>query len=202
MEVFEPLTVTPSKQFKISLIGDGQVGKTSLRRRYLDEIFKASYIPTLGVDFAQKQIEVDDTPVRLVIWDIAGQPLFKNLRRQYYQGCSGLILVYSVADRETFDNASKWLVEAFEYMNRLPPLIVVGNKVDLRPSLTTKTSVSYEEGAAFAKRFSDSMNTQTIFIETSAKTGKNVDDAFISLVRLLLKNLEASLERDKPRLRL
>ena len=90
------------RQFKVCLIGDGYVGKTSIRRKYLKEGFKRSYIPTLGVDFAQKSLIFEGNPTNLVIWDIAGQVAFQNLRRRYYEGSSGIILVYAVDDRKAF----------------------------------------------------------------------------------------------------
>ena len=88
-----------SWQFKVCLLGDGYVGKTSVRRKYIGEGFRSNYIPTLGVDFAQVYTKTKDGNARLVIWDIAGQTQFQSLRRRYYEGCSGLILVYSVVDR-------------------------------------------------------------------------------------------------------
>ena len=128
-------------QFKVCLIGDGYVGKTSIRRKYLGKVFKTNYIPTLGVDFAQKTLDYDGGSVLLVIWDIAGQPLFQGLRRRYYDGCSGMILTYSVDDRESFDHASRWLVEAHGFLGYLPPLIIAANKIDLRPGLAPEESV-------------------------------------------------------------
>lgn len=174
------------RQFKVCLIGDGYVGKTSIRRSYLGSVFKRSYIATLGVDFAQKTIIHEKIPVYLVIWDIAGQPLFQGLRKRYYEGCSGLILVYSVVDRNAFDNASKWLVEAHGFMGRLPPLVVVGNKIDLRESHPQEETVTFEEGLAFTRRFSERLNAPAIFIETSALTGENIDDAFRSLTEMMI----------------
>jgi small GTP-binding protein len=149
-------------------------------------VFKRSYIATLGVDFAQKTLVLDNTPVYLIIWDIAGQPLFQGLRKRYYEGCSGLILAYSVVDRLSFDNASKWLVEAHGFMGNLPPLIIAGNKIDLRPSHPEEETVSFEEGKAFTKRFGEKLNTPSIFIETSALTGQNIDDAFESLTTMMV----------------
>ncbi|MFX0055270.1 MAG: GTP-binding protein [Candidatus Hermodarchaeota archaeon] len=174
------------RQFKVCLIGDGFVGKTSIRRSFLGSVFKRSYIATLGVDFAQKTFVMGKTPIYLLIWDIAGQPLFQGLRRRYYEGCSGLLLTYSVVNRESFDNASKWLVEAHGFMGKLPPLIIIGNKIDLRPSHTNEETVSYEEGQAFTKRFGEKMNTPSIFIETSALTGENIDQAFKSLTEMMI----------------
>lgn len=174
------------RQFKVCLIGDGYVGKTSIRRKYLKGGFKASYLPTLGVDFAQKITTFEGVPTYLIVWDIAGQPLFQSLRRRYYEGCSGMILAYSVVDRVSFDNASKWLVEAHGFMGELPPLIVAGNKIDLRPTHAQEETVSTEEGEAFTKRFSEKLNTPAIFIETSALTGEKIDEAFAKLIRLMI----------------
>ena len=174
-------------QFKICLIGDGYVGKTSIRRKYLGQGFRSNYIPSLGVDFAQKTVVYDDDEtVRLVIWDIAGQPQFQSLRRRYYEGCSGLILVYSVVDREAFDNCSKWLVEAKGFMDKFPALIIVGNKIDLRPYHPKDAIISYEDGLEFAKKFSERLDTPAIFIETSALTGENIDRAFEQLTRMMI----------------
>ncbi|MFW9909299.1 MAG: GTP-binding protein [Candidatus Thorarchaeota archaeon] len=177
---------TLRRQFKICLIGDGYVGKTSIRREYLKEGFKKSYIPTLGVDFAQKSIMFEDVPTNLVIWDIAGQPLFQNLRKRYYDGSSGIILVYSVVDRDSFDNASKWLVEAHGFVGKFPALMIIGNKVDLRPSHPRSDTVSSEEGREFTRKFGEELETPTVFIETSAMTGENIDEAFNTLTRLIV----------------
>ncbi|MFX1415761.1 MAG: Rab family GTPase, partial [Promethearchaeota archaeon] len=186
------------RQFKVCLIGDGYVGKTSIRRKYLKGGFKASYLPTLGVDFAQKTTTFEGVPTYLMVWDIAGQPLFQSLRRRYYEGCSGMILAYSVVDRESFDNASKWLVEAHGFMGELPPLIVAGNKIDLRPTHVQEETVSTEEGEAFTKRFSEKLNTPAIFIETSALTGENIDEAFAKLIRLMVDGSEQRRRAEEP----
>ena len=174
------------RQFKVCLIGDGYVGKTSIRRTYLKEGFKRSYIPTLGVDFAQKSLLFDGSPTNLVIWDIAGQVAFQNLRRRYYEGSSGIILVYAVDDRKSFDSASKWLVEAHGFMNNLPPLMIVANKTDLRHTLRQEDIVTTEEGEAFAESVAQKLGTKAVFIETSAKQDKNIDETFESLTRMMI----------------
>ncbi len=180
------MTESLSWQFKVCLIGDGYVGKTSIRRKYIGEGFRSNYIPTLGVDFAQKITSTEEGSARLVIWDIAGQTQFQSLRKRYYEGCSGLILVYSVVDRESFDNASKWLVEAHGFMQDLPVLIIVGNKIDLRSHYPEEDIVSFEEGKEFTKTFSERMKTPALFIETSALTGENIDDAFTKLTEMMI----------------
>lgn len=187
-----------AKQFKISLIGDPFVGKTSIRRSYLDKVFKTSYIPTIGVDFARKSIVVDETPVYLVIWDIAGQPLYDSLRKRYYDGCKGLILVYSVVDCESFQHAENWLTQARDFMGGLPPVLVIGNKTDLRHDRAPDEIVTTEEGQDLAVKVSEKMNTKTLFMETSALTGFNIDEAFIALVRVMLEQLGQKSPSDKP----
>ena len=175
------------RQFKVCLIGDGYVGKTSIRREYLKEGFKRSYIPTLGVDFAQKQLLYEGNPTNLVIWDIAGQVAFQNLRRRYYEGSSGIILVYAVNDRNSFDSASKWLVEAHGFMDKLPPLMIVGNKIDLRRGLPPADVITTEEGQAFAEKIAEKLGTRAVFIETSARTGRNIDETFEALTRMMVE---------------
>ncbi|MFO7836826.1 MAG: GTP-binding protein [Candidatus Thorarchaeota archaeon] len=187
------------RQFKVCLIGDGYVGKTSIRREYLGRGFKASYLPTLGVDFAHTTLTYDGIKTQLVIWDIAGQPLFKSLRKRYYQGCSGLIVVYSVVDRKTFDNASKWLVEAHGFMEELPPLIVAANKIDLRGSRPERETVSPEEGQAFTQKFSKKLNVKAAFIETSALTGENIDEAFLKLIELIIERTRKLSDESKQK---
>ena len=173
--------------FKIVLIGDGAVGKTSLRRNYLGEGFKTSHLATLGVDFAQKYLQYRGVTVRLVIWDLAGQPSFETVRKHYYLGCSGILLVYSVIDRKSFDNASKWMVEAFKYMGELPPTTIIANKVDLRDVYQSEDIVTTKDGKEFTDHFKEKMEVPSIFIETSAKTGQNVLNAFDTLIEMMLE---------------
>ena len=178
------------RQFKVCLIGDGYVGKSSLRRKYLREGFKRSYIPTLGVDFAQKSLNYKGTHTNLVIWDIAGQVAFHNLRRRYYEGSSGIILIYSVDDRKSFDSALKWIVEAHGFVKDLPPLMIVANKTDLRDTLRQEDIITTEEGEAFAENVSQKLNVKSVFIETSAKTGKNIDETFETLTGMMIGEVE------------
>ncbi|MFW9920236.1 MAG: GTP-binding protein [Candidatus Thorarchaeota archaeon] len=177
---------TIRRQFKICLIGDGYVGKTSARRKFLDKSFKTNYIPTLGVDFARKTVTYRQYMTDLIIWDIAGQPLFQNLRKRYYDGAHGLILVYSVVNRESFDNARQWLVEAKGFMGKLPPLIIAGNKTDLRARYSKEETVTTDEGIKFTEDISLEMRVPAYFIETSALTGDNIDKAFRELAKMML----------------
>ena len=131
--------------YKAVLIGDGAVGKTSIRRNYLGEDFIEGHLATIGVDLATKKVVFGETVVKFIIWDLAGQPTFEKVRGHYYHGCNGIVLVYSVVDRDSFDNASKWLVEAYKNMGPLPPTVIVANKIDLRPLQPADKIVTAEQ---------------------------------------------------------
>ncbi|MFW9768395.1 MAG: Rab family GTPase [Candidatus Thorarchaeota archaeon] len=171
--------------FKTVLIGDPAVGKTSIRRKYLGKGFISSHIATIGVDFAQKYTHHKGETHRLVIWDLAGQYSFESVRRHYYVGCSSLIFVYSVIDRESFERAAQWFVEVYKYLGEVPPTAIIGNKVDLKPEFSGNDIVTTEEGRAFAEYFTQKLGVPSVFTETSAKTGEQIQEAFSSLVGLM-----------------
>ena len=176
--------------FKVVLIGDGAVGKTSVRRKYLGKGFISSHIATIGVDFAQKYVQVNGITCRLVIWDLAGQTGYERVRKHYYQGCSALILVYDITNRETFDNATRWLVESYRHTGEIPPVAVLANKVDLRNPDDSKDYVSTGEGRNLAVMIKERLGVPTVFLETSAKTGENINEAFSNLTRLMIADEE------------
>ena len=174
-----------SKIMKAVLIGDGAVGKTSMRRNYLGEEFIEGHLATIGVDLATKRVVFGEDIVKFVLWDLAGQPSFQQVRGHYYHGSNGIILVYSIIDRDSFDNASKWLVEAFNNLGKLPPTIIVANKIDLRDSHLHTHKVTREEGEEFASMFTERLEVPAIFMETSAKTGANIKEAFSTLLKMM-----------------
>ncbi|MCK4483579.1 MAG: GTP-binding protein [Candidatus Thorarchaeota archaeon] len=174
-----------SRVLKSVLIGDGAVGKTSIRRNYLGEDFLEGHLATIGVDLATKRVLFDKQVVKFILWDLAGQPTFEKVRGHYYHGSNGIILVYSVVDRDSFDNASKWFVEAYRNMGALPPTVIVGNKIDLRPGADASKVVTTEEGEAFTKYFIDKLEVPAVFIETSAKTGEKIQDTFTHLLKMM-----------------
>eukprot|EP00397_Hematodinium_sp_SG-2012_P015778 GEMP01016076.1.p1 GENE.GEMP01016076.1~~GEMP01016076.1.p1 ORF type:complete len:206 (-),score=42.41 GEMP01016076.1:2199-2816(-) len=154
--------------FKLLLIGDSGVGKSCLLLRFADDTYTESYISTIGVDFKIRTIEQEGKVVKLQIWDTAGQERFRTITSSYYRGAHGIIIVYDVTDRESFNNVKHWIQEigrnAAEGVNKL----LVGNKCDLQ----SKKAVSYDEG----KDLADSLNIK--FLETSAKNAHNVEEAF------------------------
>ncbi|MFW9920369.1 MAG: Rab family GTPase [Candidatus Thorarchaeota archaeon] len=174
-----------SKVMKAVLIGDGSVGKTSIRRNYLGDEFIEGHIATIGVDLATKRVLFDNEIIKFIIWDLAGQPSFAQVRGHYYHGCNGIILVYSTVDRESFDNASKWLVEAYKNMGPLPPTVIVGNKTDIREGRPKSQIVTSDEGRKFTEYFIEKLSVPAVFKETSAKTGYNIENTFTDLLKMM-----------------
>lgn len=180
---------------KMVLIGDGAVGKTSIRRNYLGQGFNTSHLATIGVDFCQKYTSYRGVNVRQIIWDLAGQPSYESVRRHYYQGSAGILLVYSVINRESFDNASRWLVEAYKYMKELPPVAILANKIDLRSTNSASDVVTTEEGLRFKDHYIEKLNMPAIFQETSALRGEGVQEVFDGLTGLMIDALSDQIDK-------
>jgi len=170
--------------FKLLLIGNSSVGKSSLLVRFVDDIWEENFVPTIGVDFKLKTLEIDGKKVKLQIWDTAGQERFKNITASYYRGGNGVLVVYDITDRDSFNNLNSWLIEIEKNANKNVFKLLIGNKNDLE----SERKVSYNEG----KEFADSNGMQ--FIETSAKTSDKVYDAFKLLTNEIIKN---NLNKDK-----
>ncbi|MCG3220558.1 MAG: GTP-binding protein [Candidatus Heimdallarchaeota archaeon] len=172
------------KIFKITLLGDGAVGKTSLRKTYLGEGFKDGYSMTIGADFAVKRLRIDDQDFVAQIWDLAGQQRFSAVREVYYRGTSGCLLVFDISRRSSFENIPSWIAELLKNnSNRVVPIVLIGNKSDLRS--TAKDPIMREQAEEYARSLSGWSGFTVPYIETSAKTGENVDEAF----KTLLKNI-------------
>ncbi|XKL64342.1 hypothetical protein PGB90_004428 [Kerria lacca] len=170
--------------FKLLIIGDSGVGKSSLLLRFADNTFSGSYITTIGVDFKIRTVEIDGERVKLQIWDTAGQERFRTITSTYYRGTHGVIVVYDVTNGESFANVKRWLHEIeqnCEFVNK----ILVGNKNDA----PERKIVITED----AQRFADQMNIQ--LFETSAKDNINVEEMFMAITRQVLRSKKESKER-------
>ena len=168
--------------FKLVLIGDSGVGKSCLLLRFADDNFTDSYISTIGVDFRFRTITIDDKIVKLQIWDTAGQERFRTITSAYYRGADGIIMVYDVTSSESFDHVEEWLSEVDRYANENTSKLLVGNKADL----IDEKQVTKETAQSFADKLS------IPFLETSAKTATNVDTAFLTMAKELIKTKESS----------
>ena len=127
----KPRAEAPAHQLKLLLIGDSAIGKTSLLLRYMDDRFSQSFVSTIGIDFKVKLLELDGQKVRLQIWDTAGQERFRTITSSYYRGAHGIIIVYDITDRESFDNVKQWLNEIDRYACENVNKLLVGNKSDM-----------------------------------------------------------------------
>ncbi|KAM4819882.1 ras-related protein Rab-26 isoform 2-T2 [Thomomys bottae] len=162
--------------FKVMLVGDSGVGKTCLLVRFKDGAFLAgTFISTVGIDFRNKVLDVDGMKVKLQIWDTAGQERFRSVTHAYYRDAHALLLLYDVTNKASFDNIQAWLTEIQEYAHRNVVLMLLGNKVDSAQERVVKR----EDGEKLAKEYG------LPFMETSAKTGINVDLAFTAIAKEL-----------------
>ncbi|XP_076844058.1 ras-related protein Rab-26 isoform X2 [Brachyhypopomus gauderio] len=162
--------------FKVMLVGDSGVGKTCLLVRFKDGAFLAgSFISTVGIDFRNKVLNIDGVKVKLQIWDTAGQERFRSVTHAYYRDAHALLLLYDVTNKASFDNIQAWLTEIHEFAQEGVVLILLGNKADA----THDRVVKREEGEKLAKEFG------VPFIETSAKSGLNVELAFTAVAKEL-----------------
>ncbi|KAG1683856.1 hypothetical protein DVH05_012738 [Phytophthora capsici] len=168
--------VAPKKKHKLKLLllGDSGVGKTSLMRVFSGDEFSESMLATAGVDFKLRHINVADEAITLQIWDTAGQERFHRITATYYKGANGIVLVYDVSDRRSFDNVGYWMNNIRQYSSptQMPAMLLVGNKIDLPNRV-----VSLEEGQAAASQYG------CRFIETSAKTSENTNGALETIAR-------------------
>nr|CDS22605.1 ras protein Rab 10 [Echinococcus granulosus] len=135
--------------FKLMLIGDSGVGKTCILFRFVDDSFSSSFISTIGIDFKIKTVEIDGKRIKLQIWDTAGQERFQTITASYYRGAMGIMLVYSVTCRKSFENISKWMSNITNLASEEVEKIIVANKTDK----VDQRQVSVEEGLAVAERY-------------------------------------------------
>ena len=165
-------------QFRLILIGESTVGKSSLLRHFKDGEYFADISLTVGVDFHAKQVQVNGQTIKLQLWDTAGQDRFRAIVKAYYRNAVGGLLVFDITHRESFARLNDWLEDAMKHAEpHKPVFVLVGNKNDQEKI----RAVSQEEAQKFARLH------HMEYIETSAKTGRNVDEAFHMLASKIYK---------------
>ena len=160
---------------KYIIIGDSAVGKSNILTRYVYEKFNEEFQSTLGVEFAAKNAIVDNKIYRIQIWDTAGQESFRSITRAYYKNSVCAFIVYDITSRSSFENVKSWLDDIQKQCPQTTFLVLVGNKIDLE----NERQILYEEGASFAEK------NNMLFIETSAKTGQNIENLFMKSVEVI-----------------
>ncbi len=169
---------------KILMLGEKNVGKTCLIRRYIENVFIPSYQPTIGIDFFSKTLTINNKEINLKIWDTAGEERFRNLTNQYYNRTDGIILVFDLTNINTMYNIKYWIEQINEKINCNDiSLILIGNKSDL------ERQISYEN----CEKFSEDLNIK--YFESSALSGDNVNEFFNYLVNEII-NKKNIMEKD------
>ena len=171
--------MTQELKFKIIIIGDSGVGKTSMLLKYVDDYFPETHIATIGVEYKTKTLIKGKYKISLNIWDTAGQERFKSITKTFFNNTTGALFVYDITKRASFSGPTgvkNWIKDTKEYDKF--DSIIVGNKIDLEKKRVINFSELKELG----------VKNKMDFFETSAKTGKNINEVFDKLVDNIIKN--------------
>ena len=168
--------------FKLILIGNSCVGKSSIIQRYIQKTFNDEYTCTIGVDFFMKTLDINDNLIKLQLWDTAGTEKFKSITTGYYRGANAAFVVFDLTSRISFDSVSEWIQNYYYYSNPNSEknVVLIGNKSDLKEN----REISDEEINKFA------INNNIKYFETSAKNGNNIEECFYYIAEKLMKDMK------------
>ncbi len=190
--LFRDRSVRPT--YKICLIGDPAVGKSTLRQRFMGETPSKNYIMTVGADFAVKHVNMEGRQVILQIWDLAGQQVFNQILPSYYTGAKGALAVFDMTRPDTLQSIPSWVQGFWKHADPISPVIIIGNKIDLKNQIT----VTRDQVKLVEKQLKNVAATSNIFqpktIYTSALKGENVDLAFEALTKTIIITIEKRLK--------
>ena len=168
---------------KICLLGNGNVGKTSLVYRYIENRFSRDFKSTLGVNLLKKNVvlgdEFEGKTASIQIWDLGGQQAYRKLRKLYLEGSQGALIVFDLTDQKSFDDLEEWIQSLIEIRGTNVPMIIIGNKLDLVESRVVPEEV--------AKSYAKNYNATLIF--TSAATGEKVEESFKELIMSIVRSI-------------
>ena len=183
---------------KLVLCGDGAVGKTAIRERFLGKGFSSSYLQTIGADFAstEKEVDVDSNnyKVQYQIWDLAGQTEFGGVRKTYYEGCFGSLMIFDITRPASFENLPTWINELWDNSGRgKVPIVLLGNKSDLKDKFPEH--IRDAQIKEYVSELNASIGQAGFFVEyleTSALTGQNIETAFDTIGKQVVSWIKAN----------
>ena len=171
---------------KILTLGDTNVGKSSIVLRFVSDKFDDKMFSTIGIDFKSKVIKVGNQSIKVLLWDTAGQEKFQNIAKQYYNGANGVLLIFDITDKKSFERIDFWLQELKEHI-RLDELhvVLVGNKIDNE----NKRVIKYEEANEYAEK------NNVKYYEVSAKTTKGLNTLFNETIKEATKKVISKMDQ-------
>lgn len=172
--------MTYDERIQLIMVGESGVGKTSLIRRYTNNIFNTNHLETIGIEFFNKEERINDQIIQIKLWDTAGQEIFHSLTKNFYRKADGIIIVYDITNKESFERIQDWVKSVYDNIDTYKEIqmIIVGNKIDLEE----RREVSKEEGLKIGKYF------EIDFFEASAKNAEGVRNFMIKIIEDILNN--------------
>ena len=172
--------MTYDERIQLIMVGESGVGKTSLIRRYTNNIFNINHLETIGIEFFNKEERINDQIIQIKLWDTAGQEIFHSLTKNFYRKADGIIIVYDITNKESFERIQDWVKSVYDNTDTYKEIqmIIVGNKIDLEE----RREVSKEEGLKIGKYF------EIDFFEASAKNAEGVMNFMIKIIEDILNN--------------
>ena len=171
-------------KLKVVVVGDSGVGKTNLIKRFITNTFSENSKATVGVEFISKSYKINNQVFKIEMWDTAGQERYKSITAAYYKGAKGALIVYDTTQKTSYENINKWMVEIKDKASKDMKLMIIGNKTDLKDSRQVETNEALQKAK----------DLEASLMETSAKDGSNVKEAFYDLLKEMYREIKKKIE--------